>query len=71
MRLGSRRPEFNSLRLTSYSGEYDFIVCGGYCPGILATGTTESFPASKNLVTYSQPGSGHGINLSVSLCLTC
>lgn len=51
--------------LTPPSGEYDFIVCGGYCPGVLEEKTTAVFPASKNLVTYVQPGSGHGINFAV------
>ncbi|TAQ84008.1 hypothetical protein B7494_g7666 [Chlorociboria aeruginascens] len=48
------------------SGEHDFIFCGGYCPGILEPGALNAFPASKNVVTYSQPGAGHAINLSLN-----
>jgi hypothetical protein len=55
-----------SMVANTNSGEYDFIFCGGYCPGFLETGPNTTFPASKNLVVYSQPGSGHAINLSVS-----
>ncbi|KAL9114737.1 MAG: hypothetical protein Q9227_001416 [Pyrenula ochraceoflavens] len=56
-------PGFTGLVMIM-SGEYDFIACGGYCPGVLEQKTTAVFPASKKLVTYVQPKSGHGINLS-------
>lgn len=48
------------------SGEFDFVFCTGYCPGVLETAAKTKFPASRDLVVYAQPGSGHGINLSVS-----
>ncbi|KAH6661673.1 Alpha/Beta hydrolase protein [Halenospora varia] len=48
------------------SGEYDFLACGGYCPGVLEMGANTTFPASKSLVTYPQPGSGHAINFSLN-----
>ncbi|KAI9695059.1 MAG: hypothetical protein M1820_008952 [Bogoriella megaspora] len=48
------------------SGEYDLLACEGYCPGNIEKGASAVFPASKKLVTYSQPGSGHSINLSLN-----
>lgn len=47
------------------SGEYDFIACGGYCPGILDQKTAAVFPASKDLDVYVQPNTGHAINFGV------
>jgi hypothetical protein len=47
------------------TGEYDFIFCTGYCSGILVPGAEKTFPNSKDLQVYTQPDSGHGINLSV------
>jgi hypothetical protein len=48
------------------SGEFDLVFCNGYCPPILSHKVNEMFPASKGLEVYSQPSSGHAINLSVS-----
>jgi len=48
-------------------GEYDFVFCTGFCPGVLEPAALTKFPASKDLEIYIQPGSGHGINFSVSL----
>jgi len=48
------------------SGEYDFIFCGGFCPGLLDVGPSNIFPLSKNMVVYSHPESGHAINLSLN-----
>ncbi|KAK4942066.1 hypothetical protein LTR10_018102 [Elasticomyces elasticus] len=48
------------------SGEYDFIACGGYCPGFLDLEIHDVFPASKNVVAYVQPNSGHSINLALN-----
>ncbi|KAI1629488.1 Alpha/Beta hydrolase protein [Exophiala viscosa] len=47
-------------------GEYDFIACGGYCPGFIDADIHEVFPASKNVVAYVHPDSGHAINLSLN-----
>jgi hypothetical protein len=47
------------------TGEYDFIFCTGYCGRILVPGAQKIFPDSKDLEVYTQPGSGHAINLSV------
>ena len=43
------------------------MFCTGFCPGVLEPAALTKFPASKDLEIYIQPGSGHGINFSVSL----
>ncbi|EPE35617.1 alpha/beta-Hydrolase [Glarea lozoyensis ATCC 20868] len=48
------------------SGEFDLVFCNGYCPPILNNKVKETFPVSKGLEVYSQPGSGHAINLSLN-----
>ncbi|ETN44842.1 uncharacterized protein HMPREF1541_09717 [Cyphellophora europaea CBS 101466] len=58
-------PEFEGPVLIM-SGEYDFVACEGYCPGVIEKGASEMFPVSKNLVTYSHPNSGHSINLGLN-----
>lgn len=49
------------------SGENDLIFCNGDCVPILKPSAVERFNASSNLEVYIQPGSGHGIDYSVSL----
>lgn len=44
------------------SGQFDFILCGGLCDGILEPATSQVFSESKNVSTVSYPGFGHGIN---------
>ncbi|KAF8861502.1 alpha/beta-hydrolase [Acephala macrosclerotiorum] len=51
------------------SGEFDLIFCNGNCKSILEPYAKPYFNASKDLEVYVQPGSGHGINLSISRCL--
>jgi len=58
-------PDFTGPVLV-ITGEYDFIFCTGYCPGILEPGAVKTFPGSKSLEAYVQPDSGHGINLSLN-----
>ncbi|KAI9721798.1 MAG: hypothetical protein M1812_002133 [Candelaria pacifica] len=43
-------------------GEYDFLACGGFCPGILQSGAEPFFKSSSNLATAVHPGAGHGFN---------
>ena len=45
-----------------FDGEYDFIVCGGYCPGVIDQPARSYFPSSKAFRSYIQPGTGHGLN---------
>ena len=45
------------------TGEYDYILCGGYCPGVLEGPAAALFNRSKNFVLYIQPGMSHGLNL--------
>ncbi|MCJ1305859.1 hypothetical protein MMC08_008676, partial [Hypocenomyce scalaris] len=44
------------------SGEYDFIFCAGYCPGVLHEPAASVFHASRNFESYVQPGMSHGMN---------
>ncbi|KFY47811.1 hypothetical protein V496_10433 [Pseudogymnoascus sp. VKM F-4515 (FW-2607)] len=44
------------------NGEYDFIACGGYCPGVLEPAARGVFRNSKSFLAYTQPGTGHGLN---------
>ncbi|KAG8525997.1 uncharacterized protein KY384_000759 [Bacidia gigantensis] len=45
------------------SGEYDHVVCGGYCPGELDASFKDKF---ADLETYVQPSAGHGINFATN-----
>ena len=42
-------------------GEFDYITCAGFCPGVIEVGKTK-FPNAKVFESYSQPNTGHGIN---------
>jgi hypothetical protein len=68
--LASPRSKFHKTtpnsRIQIMSGEFDLVFCNGFCPPILNHKVDEAFPASKGLEVYTQPGSGHAINLSVS-----
>lgn len=46
------------------SGEFDFIVCGGYCPGVLEEPAKQMYANSRHFESYSQPGTGHALNLA-------
>ena len=48
------------------SGEYDFIVCGGYCAGELAASFAPLFGGAKDFETYIQPCAGHGLNFAIN-----
>ncbi|KAH7336531.1 Alpha/Beta hydrolase protein [Rhexocercosporidium sp. MPI-PUGE-AT-0058] len=44
------------------NGEYDYIMCGGYCPGIVEPAARSFFPASVGYESYIQPNTGHILN---------
>ncbi|KAM0719599.1 hypothetical protein Q7P37_003729 [Cladosporium fusiforme] len=54
-------PKFTGPVLLT-SGEYDMVLCGGDCTGILEPAAVD-FPASTKFETYLQPNTGHGMNL--------
>ena len=45
------------------SGEFDHILCGGYCPGELEASFGNKF---RHLETYVQPLAGHGVNFATN-----
>ena len=46
------------------SGEFDFIVCGGFCPGVMENSTKQMYSNSKDFEAYVQPGTGHALTFS-------
>jgi len=44
------------------NGEYDFIACGGYCPGVEQQPAHTYFSGAKSFQSKIQPGTGHGLN---------
>ena len=71
--LSSTTPNLLNLNASDFkgpalviSGEYDFIVCGGYCPGVLEESVAPLFMGSKGFETYIQPGAGHGTNFATN-----
>ena len=46
------------------SGEYDFILCGGYCPHELEPAFAPLFGGAEDFETYVQPLAGHGLNFA-------
>ena len=48
------------------SGEFDYIVCGGYCPNELGPSFNPLFTGAKNFETHVQPASGHGTNFATN-----
>ncbi len=48
------------------TGEFDFIICGGYCPGVLDEPLRTIFRGSSNFEAYVQPKAGHGTNLATN-----
>ncbi|KAK4692596.1 hypothetical protein P7C71_g4643, partial [Lecanoromycetidae sp. Uapishka_2] len=48
------------------SGEFDYIVCGGYCPGELDASFAPLFTGATEFETYVQPLSGHGTNFATN-----
>lgn len=66
-------PSYLNLNATAYrgaalviSGEYDFIVCGGYCPSELEASFAPLFSGAENFETYIQPLAGHGLNFAIN-----
>ncbi|KAK2769561.1 hypothetical protein FQN52_005204 [Onygenales sp. PD_12] len=45
------------------TGEFDFLVCAGYCPGELEEPGKALFKGSRDFEPYVQPGAGHGLAL--------
>ena len=48
------------------SGEFDYIVCGGYCPNELDPSFRPNFLGAKGFETYVQPLAGHGTNFATN-----
>ena len=48
------------------SGEYDFILCGGYCPGVIQDPLTAYFAGSKDFEISILPGTGHVLNFALN-----
>lgn len=48
------------------SGEFDYIVCGGFCPGELEPSFKPLFTGARDFETYVQPLSGHGANFAIN-----
>ncbi|KAL2068697.1 hypothetical protein VTL71DRAFT_15035 [Oculimacula yallundae] len=44
------------------NGEFDYIMCGGYCPGIVEPAAHSFFPTSVGYESYIQPATGHILN---------
>ncbi|KAI9757587.1 MAG: hypothetical protein M4579_003399 [Chaenotheca gracillima] len=44
------------------NGEFDFLICGGYCPGVADQPARTFFSGSRNFQTRIQPNTGHGLN---------
>ncbi|KAH8804377.1 Alpha/Beta hydrolase protein [Xylogone sp. PMI_703] len=57
---------FNATRFRGptlvMNGEFDFLVCGGFCPGVMEEPATTFFSGSKGFRTYIQPQAGHALN---------
>ncbi|KAG4034826.1 hypothetical protein MFRU_002g01760 [Monilinia fructicola] len=45
-------------------GEYDYIQCGGYCPGIAEPAARQAFPHSRGFESHVQRGAAHMLNLA-------
>ena len=48
------------------TGEYDYLVCGGYCPGELEPSVAPLFMGAKGFEIHIQPGAGHGTNFATN-----
>ena len=54
---------FNLLTLEPIqNGEYDFLVCNGYCPGVNYQPARSLFAGSKAFNATILPKTGHGLN---------
>lgn len=63
--LRNDAPNFKGPTLV-ISGEYDFPICGGYCPGVLDEPLRTYFRGSSNFQSYIQPKAGHGTNFATN-----
>ena len=65
--VGSRldAPNFKGPTLV-ISGEYDYVICQGYCPGALDDPLSTYFRGSTDFQTYVQPKSGHSSNFATN-----
>lgn len=57
-------PNFKGPTLV-ISGEFDFVVCGGYCRGVLDV-FRSLFRGSSDFQSYVQPKSGHDTNFATN-----
>ena len=49
------------------AGEYDYINCGGYCPGTYSEERTNGlWPNASDYFPYLQPNTGHALTLSTN-----
>lgn len=58
-------PKFKGPTLV-ISGEYDFVLCGGYCPGVLDQPLRTYFRGSSDFQSYIQPKAAHGLNYATN-----
>ena len=63
--LRNDAPNFKGPTLL-ISGEYDFIVCDGYCPGVLDEPLRTYFRGSSDFQSYIQPKAGHSNNFATN-----
>jgi len=73
MELVSLKPTLLKLNATGFkgpalvlSGEYDWIVCGGYCVGEMEPSFDGLFGAGTGFETYIQPKTGHALNFATN-----
>jgi hypothetical protein len=50
------------MNAQAITGENDYIVCDGFCPGIFEEPARQYYRNSKNFVPYVHPNSSHHIN---------
>lgn len=58
-------PKFKGPALV-ITGEYDYLLCDGYCPGVLDQPLRTFFRGSSDFESYVQPKAGHGLNLATN-----
>lgn len=63
--LRNDAPNFKGPTL-AISGEYDFPLCGGYCPGVLDQPLRTLFRGSSDFESYVQPKTGHALNFATN-----
>lgn len=63
--LRNDAPKFKGPAL-AISGEYDSLLCDGYCPGVLDKPLRTLFRGSSDFESYVQPKTGHGLNFATN-----